>query len=284
VTTVEDFRADALLRRGSACRFDVTAEAIRAYAEATDDAAPDARAGRVAPPVFAIVPVWETIAPASRAVASDDARGRVLHYAQDLILHRPLEAGMQVVSSAVPVALLDHPRGTQLVIRTETRLPDGELVNEQYVTEFFSGLFATASGGDRPPEHRLADDVRAAEPVAEITYPVAEDQTERYAAASGDRFAIHLDDAAARAVGLPGRVLHGLCTLAFAGRAVLEAGGVDDPGAVRRLAVRFSAPAFPGGAVTTRIWRLGSPATFGFEATDASGTRVLRDGYAELRP
>ena len=108
------------------------------------------------------------------------------------------------------------------------------------------------------------------------------DQTERYAAASGDHFEIHLDDAAARAVGLPGRVVHGLCTMAFAGRAVLEAAGVDDAGAVRRLAVRFSAPLVPGGALTTRIWGQDGAEAFGFEAVDGDGRAVLRDGRAEL--
>jgi acyl dehydratase len=156
-------------------------------------------------------------------------------------------------------------------------------VNEQYVTEFFRDVFADATHGERPPDHRLPDERRDALPLAEISYPVAEDQTERYAAASGDRFEIHLDDAAARAVGLPGRIVHGLCTMAFAGRAVLEAAAVEDPGAVRRLAVRFSAPLFPGGALTTRIWRLDGADVLGFEAVDGNGTPVLRDGRAELR-
>jgi acyl dehydratase len=283
VSAVAELRADALGTPGPEHRYVVTADAIRAYADATDDSSPAARAGRVAPPVFAIVPVWEAIAPASRSVASEDARRRVVHYAQDLRFRHPLEAGMAVVSSASPVALLQHPKGAQLVIRTETRLEDGELVNEQYVTEFFRDVFADATHGERPPEHRLADEAKDAPPLAELTYPVAEDQTDRYAAASGDRFEIHLDDAAARALGLPGRIVHGLCTLAFAGRAVLEAAGVDDPGAVRRLAVRFSAPLFPGAALTTRVWRLGDGGTFAFEAVDAAGGPVLRDGRAELR-
>jgi acyl dehydratase len=282
VSTVADFRLAALHRPGPEHHFDVTREAIRAYADATDDPAPAAREGQVAPPVFAILPVWEAIAPVSRAVASEDARRRVVHYAQDMILHRPLEAGLHVVSSATPVALLEHPKGAQLVIRTETRLEDGELVNEQYVTEFFRDVFADSSVGERPPEHRLALSATDDEPVAEIAYSVAEDQTERYAAASGDHFEIHLDDAAARSVGLPGRIVHGLCTMAFAGRAVLEAAAVEDPRTVRRLAVRFSAPLFPGGSVSTRIWRLDGK-TFGFEAVDANGTPVLRDGRAELR-
>ena len=278
MTAVADFRLEALGAAGPERSYVVTAEAIRAYAAATDERASDA-----SPPVFAIVPVWEAIAPASRSVVSEEARRRVVHYAQDLIVHRPLVAGMSVVSSATPVALLAHPKGSQLVIRTETRLDDGTLLNEQYVTEFFRDVLAATSSGERAPDHRLPDDLRRGEPLAEVSYAVAEDQTERYAAASGDHLEIHLDDAAARAVGLPGRIVHGLCTMAFAGRAVLEAAGVGEPGAVRRLAVRFSAPVFPGGVVTTRVWPLDGRTTFGFEAVDANGTPVLRDGRAELR-
>lgn len=264
------FDLAAIGREGAARSYVVTDEALRAYADATDDVPGG--------PVFAILPVWETIAPASRSVASDEARKRVVHYAQDLHLHRPLEAGMELVSHATPIALLGRPNGTSLVIRTETRTPSGELVNEQYVTEFFRGVEAAESVGERPPDHRLEAD---GDPIAEVELPVADDQTVRYAAASGDDFAIHLDDEFARAVGLPGRIVHGLCTLAFAGRSVLQAAGVDDPRLVRRLAVRFSAPLFPGGTLTTSVW--GADGAYGFTSLDGGGTAVLKDGLAELR-
>jgi acyl dehydratase len=185
---------------------------------------------------------------------------------------------MTLLSHATPVALLARPNGTSLVIRTETRTDDGEPVNEQYVTEFFRGVEAGASVGERAPDHRLEPD---GEPLAEVAYPVADDQTARYAAASGDDFAIHLDDAFARTVGLPGRIVHGLCTMAFAGRAVLEAAGVDDAREVKRLAVRFSAPLFPGETVTTRVWRVNGG--FGFDAVNDDGKAVIKDGRAELR-
>jgi acyl dehydratase len=206
-------------------------------------------------------------------------RKRVVHYEQDLLLHRPIEAGMTLVSRATPVALLGRPNGTSLVIRTETRTADGELVNEQFVTEFFRGVETPASVGERAPAHGL--DSNGDAPLAEISYAVADDQTQRYAEASGDRFAIHLDDAFARAVGLPGRIVHGLCTMAFAGRAVLEAAGVDDPTRVQRLAVRFSAPLFPGETVTTRIWQVDGG--YGFESVNGDGKPVIKDGRAELR-
>jgi acyl dehydratase len=263
------FDLAAIGRAGPPHRYGVTEAALDAYAEATDDV--------VGGPVFAILPVWETIPSASRSVASEEARKRVVHYEQDMLLHRPLEAGMEVFSTATPVALLPRPNGTSLVIRTETRTTDGELVNEQYVTEFFRGVPAEESAGERAPDHRLEV---AGDPTTEVTYRVADDQTTRYAAASGDDFAIHLDDEFARGVGLPGRIVHGLCTMAFAGRAVLEAAGVADPRAVKRLAVRFSAPLFPGETLTTRVWRLDGG--FGFECLNGDGQAVIKDGRAEL--
>lgn len=264
------FDVDAIGRAGDERRYEVSAAALQAYADATDDVPGG--------PVFAIVPVWGAIAPASRAVASDAARKRVVHYEHDMLLHRPIEPGMTLVSHATPVALLGRPNGTTLVIRTETRTADDVLVNEQYVTEFFRGVETERSIGERAPDHRLESD---GTPIAEIAYRVADDQTVRYAAASGDDFAIHLDDEFARKVGLPRRIVHGLCTMAFAGRAVLEAAGVDDPRAVRRLAVRFSAPLYPGDTVTTSIWRVGGG--FGFDARDGAGKAVIKDGRAELR-
>ena len=269
-TSALTFDVAAIGGAGDEYPYEVTDAAMQAYAEATDDVAGG--------PVFAIVPVRSAIAPASEAVASGDIRRFVVHYEQDMLLHRPLEAGMQVVSRATPVALLPRPNGTSLVIKTETRDESGELVNEQYVTEFFRGVQAGDGVGERAPDHRLEAD---GDPVAEITYLVAEDQTPRYAAASGDDFAIHLDDEFARGVGLPGRIVHGLCTMAFAGRAVLQAAGVADPRAVKRIAVRFSAPLFPGETVTTRVWNV--DAGFGFESVNPQGTAVLKDGRLELR-
>jgi acyl dehydratase len=269
-TSAVIFDVAAIGGAGDEYPYEVTDAAMQAYAEATDDVAGG--------PVFAIVPVWKAIAPASEAVASDEVRRFVVHYEQDMLLRRPLEAGMRVVSRATPVALLPRPNGTSLVIKTETRDEEGELVNEQYVTEFFRGVQAEDGVGERAPGHRLEAD---GDPIAEITYLVAEDQTARYAAASGDDFAIHLDDEFARGVGLAGRIVHGLCTMAFAGRAVLEAAAVEDPRAVKRIAVRFSAPLFPGENVTTYVWNVDG--AFGFESVNPQGTAVLRDGRVELR-
>jgi acyl dehydratase len=62
----------------------------------------------------------------------------------------------------------------------------------------------------------------------------------KYAGAAGDFNVIHWNERAARAVGLPDVIAHGMYTMAEAGRFVTEwAGG--DPGAVTDFGVRFSA-------------------------------------------
>ncbi|HET6347401.1 MAG TPA: MaoC/PaaZ C-terminal domain-containing protein, partial [Myxococcota bacterium] len=60
----------------------------------------------------------------------------------------------------------------------------------------------------------------------------------------------HLDDAVAQLGGLKGRVLHGLCTMAFAARAVIAQAGGNDPARLARLAVRFARPVYMGDTLT----------------------------------
>jgi acyl dehydratase len=62
--------------------------------------------------------------------------------------------------------------------------------------------------------------------------------TVRYAGASGDFNPIHIDEEFAREVGLPGRILHGLWSMAQVARAVGAAAG-DDPSALKSLSVQF---------------------------------------------
>jgi acyl dehydratase len=61
----------------------------------------------------------------------------------------------------------------------------------------------------------------------------------KYAGASGDFNVIHWSDRAARAVGLPSVIAHGMYTMAQAGKFVAEWAG--DPGAVTDFGVNFSA-------------------------------------------
>src|SRR5712692_9992151 len=68
--------------------------------------------------------------------------------------------------------------------------------------------------------------------------------TVRYAGASGDFNPIHIDEEFAKRVGLPGRILHGLWTMAQVARAHTDAAGGPDK--LRRLSVQFRGMGIPG--------------------------------------
>ena len=66
----------------------------------------------------------------------------------------------------------------------------------------------------------------------------------RYAGASGDFNPIHIDPEFAKAVGLPGNILHGLYGMAQVARAAEQAAG-GDPRKLKRLSVQFRGMGFP---------------------------------------
>ena len=280
------FDAAAIGRAGPDREFKVEAARTVAYAAATNDTNPRHTAGELAPPVFAIVPVWDAMTAAAGLVTPPEAFAQVVHSEQDMRFFRPIVPGDVLRSTAVPVSVAVRGVGTTVAVHTTTVDATGAPVNEQYVTLFFRGPFEGDSAGAPAPEHKLTAALKATAPAAEVTCTFDTDQTFRYAEASGDPVPIHLDDAAARAVGLPGIIIHGLCTMAFCGRAVIDTVAGGDPTRLARLAVKFSRPVLPGQAITIRLYAAGGTAgggaAFGFEALNADGQAVVKDGRAEL--
>lgn len=73
--------------------------------------------------------------------------------------------------------------------------------------------------------------------------------THRYAGASGDFNPIHIDPEFAKAVGLPGTILHGLYMMGLVARA--SAALADgDPRALKRLSVQFRGMGAPETEIT----------------------------------
>jgi len=106
--------------------------------------------------------------------------------------------------------------------------------------------------------------------------------TVRYAGASGDFNPIHIDEEFARSVGLPGRILHGLWTMAQVARTATDAGG--GPQALKRLAVQFRGMGVPEQELTVT----GTVATIDagiavVEAQAVQGDRaIIRNATAEI--
>lgn len=268
----------------------IDGDRARAYAAATNDANPAYLSGALAPPVFAVVPTWDAMMVALHEVVPVADQVAMLHAEQDMHFFRPLVPGRVLETSAEAYGLRVSRMGTRFTMRvTSTDGDDGGLVVEQFATMLIRGVDPGPDGGGVPPSHTFPPEAKAAK-LASVAGTVDRDQAERYARASGDANPIHIDDAAAKAVGLPGVILHGMCTMALCARDVVDELAGGNPGRLRRLAVRFYRPVFPGNDLVTTMYDVGTePDAAGdlrvvaFVAASA-GKVVVRDGLAHLRP
>jgi acyl dehydratase len=104
-------------------------------------------------------------------------------------------------------------------------------------------------------------------------------QIAAYAEASGDRNPIHLDDATAQAVGLPGVIAHGMLQMGILAVVAAEAAG--GPEKLRRLACRFAGMVEPGDTVTFTATPAGD-GKLELRAMNQRGEAVLTKSFAEV--
>jgi acyl dehydratase len=107
--------------------------------------------------------------------------------------------------------------------------------------------------------------------------------TVRYAGASGDFNPIHIDEEFAKAVGLPGKILHGLWMMAQVARAQTEAAG--GPEALRWLSVQFRGMGFPEQELVVRstVREIADGVATIDTVAEQSGKRIIRNAQAEVR-
>ena len=107
--------------------------------------------------------------------------------------------------------------------------------------------------------------------------------TVRYAGASGDFNPIHIDEDFAKQVGLPGRILHGLWTMAQVARAQTEAAG--GPQALQRLEVQFRGMGVPEAEVqvTGEVREVRDDVAIVTAKAVQNGKAIIRNAEAELR-
>jgi len=106
--------------------------------------------------------------------------------------------------------------------------------------------------------------------------------TARYAGASGDFNPIHIDEEFARAVGLPGRILHGLWTMAQVARAQTEAAG--GPEHLKRLSVQFRGMGLPEQEVVVsgKVREAADGRVIVDTVAEQSDNQIIRNAEAEL--
>jgi acyl dehydratase len=213
------------------------------------------------------------------AEAWERVRGGV-HGAHDIVLHQALKPGEELTTWSQISAIRTSPAGTRVAVHLEQIDSDGRLAVEQSWTMVLLGLDGLPDLGAMPAEHSFPDAARA-NPVGSTTFRIDEQTAHRYAAVSGDWSDHHFDIEVARAAGFDFVFAHGLCTMAICTHRLLCLLGVDDPGHVSRVAVRFASPTPLGCDLTVNAYGIDQH-SFAFEAA-ANGATTITNGRLELR-
>jgi len=203
----------------------------------------------------------------------------VVHGAQKIELHQPMPTAARITADSRVIGAYDKgPKGAVLI--TETVLKHE--TNGAKIATLTSTLFARGDGGfggpsDGAPEPHA---VPTRAPDETVTLQTRPDQALLYRL-SGDRNPLHADPGFAKMAGFPKPILHGLCTYGLTCRAVLQTFADHKPDLIRSHEARFSAPVFPGEAVTVDLWRDGDVVSF--EArVEARGATVIKNGKTVL--
>jgi acyl dehydratase len=206
---------------------------------------------------------------------------RALHAGQSMTLHAPLPPAATIVARSRVTAVVDKGRATGALVVVRRDIVD-EATGTRLATVDAMTLCRADGGcgsaGEPPgPSHRVPD--RPPDAVREV--PTLTESAALYAL-GGDDNPLHLDTAAARRAGYDRPILHGVCTLAIASTAVVEAMAGDEPSRLASLEARFTAAAYPGEPIRVELWRDGER-TVAFRAWAAGrDERVLDAGRARI--
>ena len=201
-------------------------------------------------PTFAVVPAFPALLGLTGAVEINPVM--VLHGEQSIQLNGAIPSQGKLTTGGKVTGVYDKGKGALVVIEAETKDESGNVL---FVNR--SGVFVRGAGGfggERGPEAGNKAPERAPDKTVEMaTLPI---QAMIYRL-SGDRNPLHVDPAFAKMAGYDTPILHGLCTLGHAGRAVLREYCDNDPARLSGLEVRFSGVVFPGDTIMTEMWAEG---------------------------
>ena len=210
---------------------------------------------------------------------------KLVHGEQDIRLLRPLAASGTLVARNRVISLTDKGAGKgaiAVLLRSLVDEATGETVAESRNVTFLrgDGGFSEISGVSDPgPEPLPAVPERAAE--IEVSYATRPETALIYRL-SGDVNPLHADPDVAAKAGFDRPILHGLCTYGMGARAVIENVLGHDAARLKRLAVRFTSPVWPGETVRYELWREGDARLSLRASVDARKVVVLNNGVVEI--
>jgi acyl dehydratase len=202
----------------------------------------------------------------------------ILHGEQRLKMHVPLDPAGTLIGDTKVTDMADKGFGKYALLRAvkQLRTPGGMLVAE--ATETWAVRGAGGFGGLRELPGDPLSPVPQRDPDYTITLPTSRAQAAIYRL-SGDRNPLHIDPVTARSAGLDRPILHGLSTTGVIARALIHVCCAGVASRLSEIALRFTAPVYPGDTICTHIWQEAESLHFRASAIER-GVVVADNGVA----
>ncbi len=245
------------------------------------------KGGVIAPPMFAVAVTFPVIERIWDFVEGTDFPIEILptmvHYTEHLRFHRPIRPDEVLTVRGRVAAIVPHRAGTQVVIRFDVTDSRGEEVFCEHIGAMMRGVPCDDTGGGSDALPRLPEPEKGEGYIWESRVKIDPLRPFIYDGCSHIFFPIHTSRSFARQVGLPGIILQGTATLAYAAREItnLEAGG--DPRRLKTMSCRFSGMVMPGKEITIRLTgkkKTEKGADLYFSVFNGEGQIAVSNGYA----
>ncbi len=245
--------------------------------------------GIIAPPMFCVAVTWpvtekleEFLEP---GLLPAEISATKVHYTEHIEFYRPVRPGDILAVKGKIAAILPHRAGTHIVIRYDVSDNTGKPIFTEHIGALLRNVKCTDSGrgGETLPPVPACGSKGA--PVWEATIPVDPMRSFVYDGCTNIFFPIHTSKQFAKMVGLPGIILQGTATLAFAVKELINREASKDPSCLRVLSCRFTGMVLPGTDISIKLiekLNRNNDKDLHFIVINKEGQKVISNGYARI--
>ena len=206
---------------------------------------------------------------------------KILHGEQYIEVHKTVPTEASVESRFKLLDVLDKGKGVVFIIQMETY----DTTNGDKIATGQLSVFVIGAGGfqGKRTSTNLVPTIEppTRKPDASVTQKTSYDQAALYRL-NGDTNPLHIDMNMATMSGQKRPILHGLCSLGFSLRHVLQTYADGDPNLFKAIKVRFAKPVLPGQTLRTDMWQNGNRIHFQTYVVE-DNIAVLTGAYVDLK-
>ncbi|PKN69907.1 MAG: hypothetical protein CVU54_07695 [Deltaproteobacteria bacterium HGW-Deltaproteobacteria-12] len=226
-------------------------------------------------PTFSVATVFDFFWESAKS-AGVNPEG-ILHGEQEIFFYKPMPLSGTLTTEGEITDYFDKgSRGVLIRAESDTKHSDDSILFRNVMTLFsrLYGGFGGKAGSSKPV---LFPDTPSDNDIAFTTAP---HQPLLYRL-TGDYFPLHADPEFAAKAGFPKPIMHGMCTLGFACRALIAALIPGQPELTKRISCRFAHPLYPGESIRTLVWKDGNNKAFWRVVNATSGQVIIDNGIFE---